>query len=101
LPRRNCANTASNAASGYGRSVGGGDLETDIGERPLFGNRHRGLERLLLATPFRVVDGCDAANVAGGGAWWEELTGRGGEGMVDKPADFVARNARAVSFNPR
>ena len=29
-------------------------------------------------------------------AWWEELTGRGGEGMVVKPLDFIARGkARA------
>ena len=27
-------------------------------------------------------------------AWWEELTGRGGEGMVVKPLDFVARGQR-------
>ena len=31
----------------------------------------------------------DPASQAEGIAWWEELTGRGGEGMVVKPLDFV------------
>jgi protein phosphatase len=57
-------------------------------------------ERLLLATPFRVVDAGDAASVADGVAWWEELTGRGGEGMVVKPAEFVARNAKGRLVQP-
>ena len=46
-------------------------------------------EKLLLATPFRVVDVTDADSIAAGVAWWEELTGRGGEGMVVKRLDFV------------
>ena len=29
--------------------------------------------------------------------WWEELTGRGGEGMVVKPLDFVARGSRGLA----
>jgi protein phosphatase len=28
--------------------------------------------------------------------WWEELTGRGGEGMVVKPIDFVTRGSRGL-----
>ena len=28
--------------------------------------------------------------------WWEELTGRGGEGMVVKPLDFIARSSRGL-----
>src|SRR5262249_58925203 len=39
-------------------------------------------EELLLATPYRVVELDDPASIDAGGAWWEELTGRGGEGMV-------------------
>jgi protein phosphatase len=40
---------------------------------------------LLLATPFRVVDMNDELSQKDGIAWWEELTGSGGEGMVVKP----------------
>jgi len=29
--------------------------------------------------------------------WWEELTGRGGEGMVDKPLEFVVRGRRGLT----
>jgi len=54
-------------------------------------------EELLLATPYRVVELDDAASVEAGVAWWEELTGRGGEGMVVKPYDFIARNARGLA----
>jgi protein phosphatase len=45
---------------------------------------------LLLATPFRIVDVNDESSQAEGIGWWEELTSRGGEGMVVKPLDFVA-----------
>jgi protein phosphatase len=48
-------------------------------------------EALLVATPYRVVDVTDAEAVAGGIAWWEELTAAGGEGMVVKPLDFVPK----------
>lgn len=52
-------------------------------------------QRLLIATPYRVVDTTDAVAVAAGVAWWEELTARGGEGMVVKPLAFVpARGAK-------
>jgi protein phosphatase len=29
-------------------------------------------------------------------AWWEDLVARGGEGMVVKPADFIARGAKGL-----
>ncbi len=51
---------------------------------------------LLLATPYRVVDLTDADSEQAGVAWWEELTQRGGEGMVVKPFDFVARGRRGL-----
>ena len=51
---------------------------------------------LLLATPHKTIDVTDEASVAAGIAWWEELTGRGGEGMVVKPAEFVARGPRGI-----
>jgi len=45
---------------------------------------------LLLATGHRVVDLADDASRQAAVAWWEDLTGRGGEGMVVKPEGFVA-----------
>jgi protein phosphatase len=56
-----------------------------------------GNDALLLATPYRVVDTTDQANVDEGIAWWEELTGSGGEGMVVKPIDFVVRGRRGLA----
>ncbi|HEX7735096.1 MAG TPA: polynucleotide kinase-phosphatase [Ktedonobacteraceae bacterium] len=49
---------------------------------------------LLLATPYQPVEVNDSASVAAGINWWRELTGRGGEGMVIKPLDFIARGQR-------
>jgi protein phosphatase len=51
---------------------------------------------LLLATPHRTIDVNDPASVEGGIRWWEELTERGGEGMVVKPLDFIATGARGL-----
>src|SRR5262249_50007198 len=51
---------------------------------------------LLHATPYKVIDVTDAASQEEGIRWWEELTGRGGEGMVVKPFDFVARGRHGV-----
>jgi protein phosphatase len=51
---------------------------------------------LLLATPYRVVDLTDPAAEAAAVAWWLDLTGRGGEGMVVKPLDFVGRGKRGL-----
>lgn len=45
---------------------------------------------LLLATPYRRVDLNDEEQVRDATAWWEERTGKGGEGMVIKPLDFIA-----------
>jgi polynucleotide kinase-phosphatase len=52
---------------------------------------------LLRATPHMVVDVTDPASQAAGVAWWEELTGRGGEGMVVKPVTFIHRGGRGLS----
>jgi protein phosphatase len=52
---------------------------------------------LLRATPYLVVDVTDPASQAAGLAWWEELTGRGGEGMVVKPLSFLQRGGRGLS----
>jgi polynucleotide kinase-phosphatase len=54
-------------------------------------------DRLLLATPYKVIDVNAPKSVADGIAWWEELTGRGGEGMVVKPRSFIAKNSRGFA----
>jgi protein phosphatase len=51
---------------------------------------------IIVATPFRVIDVTNPESEAEGTRWWEELTGRGGEGMVIKPLDFIARNRRGL-----
>jgi protein phosphatase len=51
---------------------------------------------LVVATRFRTLDLDDAGAVDDAIAWWEELTGSGGEGMVVKPDDFIARGKRGL-----
>jgi protein phosphatase len=50
----------------------------------------------LMATAHKVVDLAAAAAVEAGINWWEQLTAAGGEGMVVKPFDFVARGPRGL-----
>ena len=52
--------------------------------------------QLLHATPYMMVDVSDTASVEAGSAWWTALAGRGGEGMVVKPYDFVVRGPRGL-----
>lgn len=42
------------------------------------------------------VETGDPPSEAAGGAWWEELTARGGEGMVVKPFHFLTRGRRGA-----
>lgn len=51
---------------------------------------------ILVATPYRVIDVTNSESNAEGVHWWEELTARGGEGMVVKPLDFIARGKRGL-----
>ena len=51
---------------------------------------------LLLATRFSIVDLTVPESERAGVSWWEELTGLGGEGMVVKPSDFVARGKKGL-----
>lgn len=51
---------------------------------------------ILIATPFLVVDVTDPDQAATAIRWWEELTAQGGEGMVVKPLDFIARGKRGL-----
>jgi protein phosphatase len=51
---------------------------------------------LLHPTAHVVVDTTDPESERAGTAWWNELTERGGEGMVVKPLDFLARGRRGL-----
>jgi protein phosphatase len=51
---------------------------------------------LLHPTRLEVVDVTDPASQERGAAWWEALTAAGGEGMVVKPLDFLAKGSRGV-----
>ena len=53
-------------------------------------------DSLLHLTRWRVVALDDEAACRDAIAWWEELVSRGGEGMVVKPADFIARGAKGL-----
>ena len=50
----------------------------------------------LMATNHRVFDLNDLADIEAGIAWWEQLTDGGGEGMVVKPLDFIARGKKGL-----
>jgi len=49
---------------------------------------------VLQKTSFRIVDTEQEDSLAAGTAWWEELTGKGGEGMVVKPLDYMRQGSR-------
>ncbi len=51
---------------------------------------------LFVATPHRAVELQDAAAVGAATQWWEDLTARGGEGMVVKPLQFIVRGAKGL-----
>jgi protein phosphatase len=53
--------------------------------------------RLLLATPFRLVDLEDELSCAGAVTWWTEMNNLGGEGMVVKPLNFIAEGRRGTT----
>jgi len=50
----------------------------------------------VVATPFLEVDLADDSAVEPASRWWEELTAKGGEGMVVKPLDFIARGPKGL-----
>ncbi|MCX4237030.1 MULTISPECIES: polynucleotide kinase-phosphatase [Streptomyces] len=55
----------------------------------------------LLGTTRRLfVDTADPASVRAGVDWWLEMTGRGGEGMVVKPVQALARTAKGRLVQP-
>jgi protein phosphatase len=52
--------------------------------------------QLLRATPYRCIDVTDPAGEQAGIDWWEQLTARGGEGMVVKPLEFITRGKKGL-----
>jgi protein phosphatase len=51
---------------------------------------------VLFKTTHRTVDLTDPASEAAATSWWEEMTAKGGEGMVVKPFSFVAQGRRGL-----
>jgi protein phosphatase len=51
---------------------------------------------LMLATPFLVLDLTELSDQKRGADWWEEVTAAGGEGMVVKPFEFVAKGPKGL-----
>jgi protein phosphatase len=51
---------------------------------------------VLIETPYTVVNLSDEASEAEAIQWWDDLTSRGGEGMVVKPTSFVARGRKGL-----
>ena len=49
---------------------------------------------VLFTTTHRVVDLTDPASEQDATAWWEQMTAKGGEGMVVKPLSFTAKGRR-------
>jgi hypothetical protein len=54
-------------------------------------------QQLLLTTPYRNVDVTGPESERSAIEWWEQLTARGGEGMVVKPLEFVARGRNGLA----
>jgi protein phosphatase len=50
----------------------------------------------LLATAHQIVDVTNPDSEQSGIEWWEQLTARGGEGMVVKPLDFIVRGKKGL-----
>ena len=50
-----------------------------------------GYDSIFIPTPYICVDTENENSVSEGVNWWLRLTGSGGEGMVVKPATYIAR----------
>ena len=55
---------------------------------------------MIMATQHRSVNLDDAEGVAGAVEWWAGLTGKGGEGMVVKPKDFISPGRKGLVHRP-
>jgi protein phosphatase len=52
---------------------------------------------IIISTPYKIIDVTDPNSQREGLTWWEELTERGGEGMVVKPLNFIAKGKKALT----
>jgi protein phosphatase len=52
---------------------------------------------MMIPTPYKLIDVTDAASVDEATRWWQELTARGGEGMVIKPFEFVTTGRHGLT----
>lgn len=50
----------------------------------------QGDTRLFMATPYKIVELNDLTSFENAIQWWLDLTGKGGEGMVVKPYDYIS-----------
>ncbi len=53
-------------------------------------------EPMLVATNNRAVSLTDESSSDAAIEWWEQMTSQGGEGMVVKPREFIARGQRGI-----
>jgi protein phosphatase len=51
-------------------------------------------EGMLVSTPYKVIDVTSPEEFETAVTWWQELTASGGEGMVVKPLDFIAKGPK-------
>ncbi|MEL6790445.1 MAG: polynucleotide kinase-phosphatase [Pseudomonadota bacterium] len=51
---------------------------------------------VLMATKWHEVPLADESACTNAAAWWDEMVGTGGEGMVVKPASFIARGKKGL-----
>jgi protein phosphatase len=55
-----------------------------------------GVDPVLFATPWKLVDLSSPASEEEATAWWSTLTAEGGEGMVVKPRSFIAEGPHGL-----
>lgn len=53
-------------------------------------------DKMLLATPYKIVDLSNEDEKQAAITWWEALTANGGEGIVVKPYHFVVRGKNGI-----
>lgn len=55
-----------------------------------------GSDGLIVATPYKIIDLTNSESSDEGVNWWMRLTANGGEGMVVKPFDFIAKGEKGL-----
>lgn len=51
---------------------------------------------ILLATPYKIVELNNETSINDATEWWLTLTGKGGEGMVVKPYNFIEKDGKGL-----